>query len=341
MDYGAWDNAMQDAIVGLDVSACTSRSQRFIRQFPNALTEFRARLATTSLQIPLADFQSHPTYLLRWLLAQWKDEERKVLRTDLHEIMSHSIRSVQATQEWRSGKGENWSLWGYRDMDDLYNNLRTTEGEEAKLQAWYFQRFCGLDKSGHPVHFEVLPSTHEEALILPLCIRRIVNNEHTLRHRIPHLNPPPPELLEGSRSRSRTPDDSARTADALSNPILGATWILDARRLSIWYASAIYKTASALIDHSTRLTSAHYPEQGHRAVVLNLGVVFGSMYNVAMKAMPATTQASTRCYIGNAVLDDLLDPVPEICRAEGATRLTLAEQERYRHDDGPFVAARV
>lgn len=319
MDYQAWDAAIQDAITSLPDAQATSRSQRFIKQFPTALTLFRAKLATTVLAIPLAEFQRHPTYLLRWLLAQWKDEETKTIRTDIALIMTKSAESIQQTQSWRSGQGDNWALWGFKNMDDLYNNYKTPPDQASKLQSWYFQRFCGLDASGHPVHFELLPNTYEKDLILPFSIRRIVNNEHTLRHRIPLLNPPATERL--------------------SDPVLGATWILDARNLSIWSSSQIYKTANALSTHSIKITSMHYPEQGFRAVVLNLGVVWGSMYHMLMRVMPATTQATTKCYIGSDVLEQVMgswDNVPCMFKKGQVRALTRKEEEEVKDDAGPF-----
>ncbi|CCG82931.1 protein of unknown function [Taphrina deformans PYCC 5710] len=336
MNYQVWDAAIQDAIASLPTAEVTSRSQRFLRQFPTALTQFRQRLSNTDLAIPLADFQKHPTFLLRWLLADWKDEEKKVLRIELNDIMGLATKAIQATQRWRAGEGDNWKTWGFKDMDDLYNNLKTPPDQERKLQTWFFQRFCGLDNENHPIHYELLPNTYEQQLIHPLSIRRIVNNEHTLRHRILLLNPPPEPARDGTSIDSA----SSTRPDVLSNPILGATWVLDARNLSLWYSSAIYRTATALIDHSTKITSAHYPEQGYRAVVLNLGVVFGSLYNVAIKAMPATTQATTRCYIGKDVMEEIMgswEKVPGICRNPKQTELTPAEEERYRFDRGPFV----
>lgn len=286
MDYDKWDTLIQEAINALAPSEAFTRAQAFLRKFPTALTEFRTRLHSTSLVIPLADFQKHPTYLLRWLLADSKDEGRKLPRSDLQEIIDLATKAIQKTQEWRSGQGENWTTWGFKDMDDLYNNYKTPPEQEQALQAWYFQRFCGNDVQGYPVHFELLPITFREDLILPLSIRRVVNNEHTLRHRLMLLNPPPEEVRKGILLAS----GSSNRTDALSRPILGATWVLDARQLSLWYSTAIYKTTTALLEHSAKITAAHYPEQGYRAVVLNLGVVFGSLYNLAMKAMPATTQ---------------------------------------------------
>lgn len=291
MDYDSWDIAIQDAILSLDAPTQElTRSQSFIKQFPTALTQFRARLNETELALPLATFQKHPTYLLRWLLADWKDEERKVLRTILNDIMDRGAIAVQKTQEWRSGKGDNWALWGFKDMDDLYNNYKTPPEQERVLQEWYFQKFCGDDVQGYPVHFELLPNTFREDLILPMSIRRVVNNEHTLRHRLLLLNPPP----QAVRGDIALPAGSSTREDVLSRPILGATWVLDARQLSLWYSKAIYKTTTTLLDHSAKITAAHYPEQGYRAVVVNLGVVFGSLYNLAMKAMPATTQVCSQ-----------------------------------------------
>lgn len=335
MNYQAWDVAIQDAIRALPELEATTRSQKFIKQFPDALTQFRAKLGQTTLEIPLADFQKHPTFLLRWLLAQWKDEDAKVLRTDLTLIMSKSAALIQNTQAWRAGRGDCWKTWGFKNMDDMYNNLETPPEEAAKLQSWFFQRFYGLDASCHPVHFELLPATYEADLILPLSIRRIVNNEHTLRHRVPLLNPSP----ESVRNDITISPESSKRADVLSNPILGATWVLDARKLSLWYGSAIYKTASALIEHSNSITAAHYPEQGYRAVVVNLGAVLGTMYNMLMKVMPATTQATTRCYIGNQVLEEVMGGwanVPEMFRNSKVTGLTAAEEKLHREDLGPF-----
>lgn len=362
MNYEVWDAAIQDAITKLPDEEATTRSQKFIKQFPTALTQFRNKLSTTKLSIPLAEFQQHPTYLLRWLLAQWKDEETKTFRTDLGLIMTKSAELIQRTQSWRSGEqqptntGENyWAIWGFKNMDDMYNAYRTPSKQKEELQNWYFQQFYGLDALDHPVHFELLPNTYRADLILPFSIRRILNNEHTLRHRIPMLNPPPPLAIRvrdddsGQELKHTTPPPPpaatvvyTNRSDVLSNPILGATWILDARQLSIWSSSQIYKTATALINHSVNITSLHYPEQGFRAIVINLGVVLGSMYNMCMRVMPATTQATTRCFIGNEPLGEIMggwENVPVMFhkgKPKAIKALTKEEQERATDDAGPF-----
>lgn len=337
MNHDAWDSAIESAIFSLQDAKAISRAQVFLKKFPNGLSTFRAQLSQTTLTIPLADFQQHPTYLLRWLLAEWKDEEAKALRTDFSIIISKATQRVQVTQEWRSGVGENWAVWGYKNMDDLYANYKTSVEEEKKVQAWYPQRFLGLDRENHPLHLELLPNTYEEKLLVPMTIRRIVNNEHTLRHRLILLNPPPAHLLEAGVSEGKA---WSTRADVLENPIIDGTWILDARNLSLWYSSAIYKTASALIGYANTIVSTHYPEQGYRTIVLNLGVVLGSLYNVAIKVMPPQTQRTTSCFVGNEALGEVMggwEHVPAMYRELKVRELTKEEQERFRHDLGPFV----
>lgn len=350
MDYIAWDTSIQNAINSLDTTCATTRSQQFLQKFPTALTAFRAHLSTTSFDPPLAPFQSHPTYLLRFLLAEWKDESIKQYRTSLDTIIKESTSRLLATQKWRVGQdGDEWKRWGFKNMDDLYNNYKTTQKEDEALQKWWPQRFMGLDGRNHPLHMELLPNTYEEKLVIPMAIRRIVNNEHTLRVRIPALNPAPPSLLEKAGLKSQPGLEAidipiTNRSDTLTNPILGATWILDARQLSLWYSSAIWKTGSALIEHSNKITSAHYPEQGYRALILNLGVVFGSMYNMAMKVLPATVQSNTRCFVGKDCLYDKQErvfvsegQVPGMYRESKQKSLTKDEEHEVRWDVAPFV----
>lgn len=339
ISYDAWDQAIESAIAALPEAGITERTQQFLRRFPDALSQFRSKLAKTVLVKPLAEFQEHPTYLLRFLLAEWKDEETKTFRNDLNEIMTQSTMRIANSQKWRNGAGENWSRWGHNNMDELYENYRTSAEQEQKLNDWFFSRFLGLDVMGHPLHYDLIATTHEDKLALPMAIRRVLNNEHTLRSRIVLLNPPPESVRNG------TPilPGSSRRADVLTNPILGCTWILDARKLSIWYASSIFKLANVLIDNAIKLTSAHYPEQGYRSRVINLGVAFGTMYNVLIKITPPTTQATTKCYIGNEALPEIVgswEKVPEMFKKSGVTRLTPAEEDRFEEDLGPFAAAR-
>lgn len=347
MDYDAWDTAIQSAIQTLPPAQATTRSQQFLQQFPTALTEFRAHLSSTPLDPPLAPFQSHPTYLLRFLLAEWQDESLKQPRTSLPLIISLSSTRLLATQEWRAGRsGEEWSRWGYKDMNDLYTRYKTPQKEEKALNKWWPQRFLGNDKRGYPLHMELLPSTYEEKLVLPMALRRIVNNEHTLRVRIPALNPPPDSIAtsQDTVTEFKLPatHPPATRLNTLTNPILGCTWILDARQLSLWSSSAHYKTATALINHSNKITSAHYPEQGYRALVLNLGVVLGGMYNMAMKVLPATVQSNTRCFVGRdgLVTEGVFESeenVPGMYKGKEKV-LSKEEEERWRNDVGPFVS---
>lgn len=48
------------------------------------------------------------------------------------------------------------------------------------------------------------------------------------------------------------------------DPILGVTWVLDARELSMWSYNSMYKTMSNMLNYSKQYTSRHYPEQGYR-----------------------------------------------------------------------------
>ena len=304
IDYAAWDQAIQSAITALSDAQTTSRSQKFIKSFPDALTKFRQVVQAAEFKAPLEDFQLHPTYLLRYLLAEWKDEEKKIYRGDLSDIMQRSLKRIIASQAWRSGEGECWSQWGYKNMTDLYNNYKPDEA----VQQWFPQRFIGRTKEGHPVHFELLPNSYQEKLILPNTLSRLVGNERTLRVRVPEINTPTTHL---------------------SDPILGCLWVIDARRLSIFNSGAIYKTATKLIEASNAITSAHYPEQGYQALVLNLGVVLGSLYNMAVGVMPATTQRSTVCYIGNDVLGTTLgwENVPLLMKDKKVTTFQESERE--------------
>lgn len=338
MNYKEWDSAIESAISTLVDDKATSRAQTFIKKFPKALTTFREHLSQTRLAIPFADFQHHPTYLLRWLLAEWKDEEAKVLRTDLDIIIRKSTARIQRTQEWRSGVGPSWEVWGFKGMDDMYANYKTPIEQDTKVSTWFPQQFFGLDTLNHPLHLELLPNTYDEKLVLSLTLRRIVNNEHTFRYRIPWLNPPPAHLLEAA---GISPDPRFTTRpDVLSNPILGATWVLDGRNLSMWYSSAIYKTASVLIEKLSPVFEAHYPEQGYRTLVLNLGLVLGGLYNMAIKVMPPTVQEATRCFVGNDGLAEVMggwENVPGMYKEPKTVKLTKEEEEKFKHDVGPFV----
>ncbi|KAF3133209.1 hypothetical protein TWF703_007052 [Orbilia oligospora] len=291
IDYIAWDAAIVAAITSLPEADLKSRSQQFLSKHPTALSTFRSTLSSTPLAIPLAPFQQHPTFLLRFLLAEWRDEELKQFRTDLSLIISKSLERVIATQKWRSGGDECWKLFQHKDMDDLYANFTHPEEKEEFIHKWFFQGFYGVDKSGHPVHYELLPSSYHEEYMTPLIIRRILNNEKTLRERVLRYNPPL----------------GVATQEQLSNPKLGVTWILDARKISMWVVPQVYKTMTGMISYSNKYTSAHYPEQGYRAYVVNLGSVLVSLYNVAMKIMPAQTQRTTNCYGGRDVLDEVVD----------------------------------
>lgn len=370
IDYAAWDESLQRAIVALSASQATSRSQRFIQTFPNALSVFRKVLQDADLRIPLAPFQQHPTYLLRYLLAEWKDETAKVLRDNLDDIIRLSTARVRDSQDWRAGVGDCWQEWGYASMEEMYTKYRTDATLAAKVETWFPQGFSGLAQTGHPIHWEILPNTYDETLIRVSSIRRVVNNEHTLRVRIPLLNPPPRHAIISTTAANSNglttnqTDDSEPSApyrdtqasgtttttatgstppsraesDALSNPILGCVWIIDARRLSVLYASQLYKTATQLIASSAKVTGAHYPEQGYAAHVLNLGTVLGNLYLLAMRVMPASTQASTRCYVGSDVLSRVVpsgkagsdERVPLMMRDRRVLRFT--DEERVKQD---------
>ncbi|KAK6502400.1 hypothetical protein TWF506_002980 [Arthrobotrys conoides] len=327
IDYTAWDAAIVSAITSLPTTSQTSRSQQFLSTHPTALSTFRSTLSSTPLAIPLAPFQKHPTYLLRFLLAEWRDEELKTFRTDLSLIISKSLERIIATQKWRSGDDECWKLFGHKDMDDLYNNFTHPEEKEEFIHKWFFQGFYGVDKSGHPVHYELLPNSYHEEYMTPLIIRRILNNEKTLRERVLRYNPPL----------------GVATQEQLSNPKLGVTWILDARKISMWVVPQVYKTMTGMISYSNKYTSAHYPEQGYRAYVVNLGSVLVSLYNVAIKIMPAQTQRTTNCYGGREVLDEVVDGDVPVMFGKGGYKNVegLSDDEKRRQwemgDAGPWV----
>lgn len=336
MDYQIWDLEIQKAVGALSDDQATERAQKFLKQFPQALTQFRSHLdSRNDLTSPLADFQRHPTYLLRFMLAEWKDEETKTFRTDFKIILEKGATRLLDTQRWRNGEGDNWKTWGYSSMNEMYDSLSTTPEMAEKIDKWFFQRFVGLDVDNHPLHVEILPNNFQPDLIKHWVLRRVVNNEHTLRHRLILLNPPPSAAMNGMVKLQ----GSSSRADYLSNPILGATWVVDAQRLSLWYSAAIYKTANSIIDLYVKENSRHYPEQGYRAKVINLGVVFGTMYNIFMKVMPPTVQSSTQCFIGREALDQLMGgeaAVPAMMKNPKQTRLTTDEEARFKHDIGPF-----
>ncbi|KAF3923679.1 hypothetical protein ABW20_dc0100862 [Dactylellina cionopaga] len=329
IDYNAWDEAIVTAISALPVAERKSRCQQFVGTHPTALKEFRSILSSTELAIPLASFQLHPTYLLRFLIAEWRDEELKENRTDLAIILPKSLERVVATQKWRSGDDSDdcWKLFGYKDMDDMYDNFKYPQEKDAFLHKWFFQGFYGLDKSGHPVHYELLPDSYHEEYMTALIMRRILNNEKTLRERVIRNNPPLP----------------LATPDKLANPRLGVTWVLDARKISMWVIPQVYKTMTGMISYSNKYTSAHYPEQGYRAYVVNLGSVLVSLYHIALKIMPAQTQRTTNCYGGREVLDEVIgvDAVPGMFKKGGHKNADLSEEEKRRQvetgDAAPWI----
>ncbi|EPS42590.1 hypothetical protein H072_3387 [Dactylellina haptotyla CBS 200.50] len=328
IDYSAWDEAITAAISALPTADRKTRSQEFLGKHPTALQEFRSTIQKTDLAIPLAPFQQHPTYILRFLLAEWRDEELKTFRTDLNLIISKSLERVVATQKWRSGDDECWVKFGYKHMDDMYANFTYPQDKDDFVNKWFFQGFYGTDKSGHPVHYELLPDSYHEEYMDPLVIRRILNNEKTLRERVPRYNPPFGEA----------------TPEQLANPKLGVTWVLDARKISMWVVPAVYKTMTGMISYSNKFTSAHYPEQGYRAYVVNLGSVLVSLYNIAIKIMPAQTQRTTNCYGGREVLDEVVgeEEVPGMFKKGGYKNVQgLSEDERRRQvetgDAAPWI----
>ncbi|KAF3901778.1 hypothetical protein AA313_de0204257 [Arthrobotrys entomopaga] len=330
IDYNSWDAAIVSAITSLPPENLKTRSQQFLSAHPTALREFRTALSTSTLPLPLAPFQLHPTYLLRYLLAEWRDEELKEHRTNLPTIISHSLPRIIASQTWRKGEqDECWSRFGYSNMDDMYTNFTTPADTETFINTWFFQGFFGIDKTGHPVHYELLPDTYHPEKMDTLIIRRILNNEKTLRERIPKLNPPP----------------HLATFEQLSNPKLGVTWVLDARKISMWVVPAVYKTMTGMISYSNKYSSAHYPEQGFRAFVVNLGSVLVSLYHVAIKIMPAQTQRTTSCHGGREVLDEVIgeDGVPDLFKrgvnGKGSGKgCGLSEEERKVQVEGGDVA---
>ncbi|BFZ55420.1 hypothetical protein PYCC9005_002461 [Savitreella phatthalungensis] len=331
-DYAAWYRKVQEDIVSLPKSATHTRAQQFVQQFPNALIQFSDKLEQSTFSRALEDFQRHPNFILRFLLAEWRDEATKKNRVDLDDIMRHSLERVKASQAWRSGQGEFWKRWSFKDIDDLYNNYKTSPEAEIELQSWFPQQFYGCDRDGYPVHYEMLPSGHRPELLRDMTLRRIVNNEHTLRFREPRLNPPPVIARSEAHRTPQSEDADAVAASDIecSNPRIGVTWVIDCRRLSIWQSSSIYKTAQAMIEASQQVTSQNYPEQGHQALVVNLGQFWGSMYNLAMKVMPAQTQRTTLCFASNQVLHDRIgwEQVPVSYKDIGAKKVSLTPEER-------------
>ncbi|PRP74127.1 CRAL/TRIO domain containing protein [Planoprotostelium fungivorum] len=324
INYTAWDTNIQNAIVALPEPGANqkfTRAQAFVRTFPDCLTRFRTKIESpeyaSQLAIPLADWQRHPTYLLRFLLAEWADEATGKNRTDIEAIMNVSAERVKVSQEWRSGKtGDNWTEWGYKDMDTFYSQYKTPPAEREAVNRWFFQRFYGTDKLGRPVHFELLPNTFDEKLMLHVIQRRMINNEHTLRVRMPSLNP-----AEGP----------------YHDPIMGVTWVLDARQLSMWASASLYKTMNGMLSYTKTYTAAHYPEQGYRALVVNLGSLLITLYNLAMKVLPAQTRNTTSCYGGNEILGEAVgwENVPGMFKT-GATELDMTQEEKERSGALPW-----
>lgn len=374
IDFEAWYKAVQDAIAALPGDAAQSRAQQFVKQFPDCLTRFSAALnrdaatptaaavgtatdsgvatganstataaAANKGMPPLDDFQRHPNYLLRFLLAEWRDEEKKTLRTSLEDVMAHSARRVTDSQRWRRGEGDFWRKYGYKDLDDLYTRYKCTPEVDTRIQGWFFQRVFGRDLDGYPVHYDLLPNSHDTSLLRDMTLRRVVNNEYSLRHREWVLNPPPVAVRgDGYSAPAGVSAADAAIAPQPANPRIGVTWIIDCRRLSIWQSAAIYKTAQAMIEASQQVTSQNYPEQGHRTLVLNLGVVFGSMYNLAMKVMPAQTQRTTKCSVGNEALQEAVAPdqIPKLFREPKTKLSNLTPEEEAKSgtfDRPPFM----
>ncbi|KAF3911582.1 hypothetical protein ABW21_db0205515 [Orbilia brochopaga] len=322
IDYEAWDAAIVAGISSLPEAERKSRSQQFLSKHPTALKEFRTIIAQAELPWPLHSFQRHPTYLLRYLLAEWRDEETKEFRTDLALIMSKSLERVTISQKWRSGEDECWARFGYKTMDEMYEKFRHPADKEDEIYKWFFQGFYGVDKAGYPVHYELPPDTYREDWMTALIMRRLLNNEKTLRERTLQFNP--------------SPEDGA-TPEQLANPRIGVTWILDARRIGLFAMPSVYKTMTGLIAYSNRYAAAHYPEQGYRAFVVNLGSVLVSIYNVAIKIMPAQTQRTTTCHGGREILDEVIGEgqVPEMFqkgKSKKVDGLTEEEVQRQREE---------
>jgi len=320
VNYNSWDSEIQSAVTALPPDTEFSRAQSFVRTFPDCLTQFRTFVErpeyAASLPLPLATWQRHPTYLLRYLIAEWIDESTGVTRNDLNEIMDASGKRVHASQAWRNGAGENWKEWGFEGMDDFYSNYKNTESEVTACQQWFFQSFFGQDKMNRPVHFELLPNSYHSELINTVIQRRVINNEYTLRVRIPSLN------LEGGPHH---------------DPVLGCTWVLDARQLSILSSASLYKTMNAMMGYMKTYSAAHYPEQGYRAKVVNLGGVLMTLYNMTMKLLPSATRSTTSCYAGNDVLGEKVgwENVPKMFHKPPAAKDLLPE-ERNRLDRLPW-----
>lgn len=320
VDYQQWDKNIESAIAGLPEDTNFSRAQSFLRAFPTGLSTFRAKVEaeefSTTLPIPLAEWQKHPTFLLRFAIAEWQEEQSGKPRTVLEQILNLSLNRIHETQEWRSGKGDNWIQWGYKDMDSFYSSYTTPTEERSSIDKWFLQLFYGRDKSGRPVHYELLPNTYHEELIQSIIKRRIINNEHTLRNRMIEYN-----SIEGP----------------YEDPILGVTWVLDARELSMWSYNSMYKTMSNMLNYSKQYTSRHYPEQGYRALVVNLGSVLITLYNLAMKVMPASTRSTTSCHGDNDILDKVIgwDNVPMMFR-NNTKQNNLTEQENSNLQQLPW-----
>lgn len=84
-------------------------------------------------------------------------------------------------------------------------------------------------------------------------------------------------------------------------------------------------------------TAAHYPEQGYRALVVNLGSLLITLYNLAMKVLPAQTRNTTSCYGGNEILGEAVgwENVPGMFKT-GATELDMTEEEKQRSGALPW-----
>lgn len=337
IDYRAWYGKVQTDIGALPPNEITTRAQQFVKRFPDCITRFADILSSTDFARPLEPFQHHPNFLLRFLLAEWRDEQRKQNRDNLDEIIKFSLERVQKTQAWRAGQGELWKPWGFKDIDDLYHKYKNTPQLDAEMQNWFPQRFFGHDKNGYPIHYEVLPNSFKPDLLRDMTLRRTVNNEHTLRYRELVINPPPlvARTADYKPIYGVTPEIDAEADHRCSNPRIGVTWIVDCRRLSIWQSASIYKTAQAMIEATQQVTSHNYPEQGHQALVVNLGAFWGSMYNLAMRVMPAQTQRTTTCFMGNEVLDEKIgwDRVPKSFKDAGAATGLTVEEEILAKDD--------
>lgn len=95
VDYQQWDQNIERAISGLPEDTNFSRAQSFLRTFPTGLSTFRAKVEAEefriTLAIPLAEWQKHPTFLLRFAIAEWQEEQSGRVSSPKHIFITHGL----------------------------------------------------------------------------------------------------------------------------------------------------------------------------------------------------------------------------------------------------------